>query len=204
LGIGLYLHSLTLLSDGFHNLSDVASIGIGYVANRMKDKSHDEVMSYGYARTELIGAFTNACSLLSLSFYIILESIPRFIYPVSFAEGTSYIFIYIAAAGLVANTLGTIVFCVCAGGHGHSHAGGGHGHSHGSKKEKDHGHSHKDKEKDHGHSHKDKEEDHGHSHSEKKKEKHSHKDKDHSHKDKDHSHEGGDDHGHSHSEKKKR
>ena len=68
-------------------------------------------MSYGYARTELIGAMLNACFLLSLSFYIILECIPRFIFPVSFESNIGMLFIYIAAAGLGANTLGTIVFC---------------------------------------------------------------------------------------------
>eukprot|EP01091_Cochliopodium_minus_P021531 TRINITY_DN98_c0_g1_i15.p1 TRINITY_DN98_c0_g1~~TRINITY_DN98_c0_g1_i15.p1 ORF type:complete len:334 (+),score=61.30 TRINITY_DN98_c0_g1_i15:843-1844(+) len=204
LGIGLYLHSLSLMSDGFHNLSDVVSIIIGYIANKMKDRSHDQVMSYGYARTELIGAFLNACFLLSLSFYIILECIPRFIDPVNLREGNGFIFIYVAAAGLACNTLGTIVFCVCGGGHGHSHAGGGHGHSHGGSKKRheieeetygeDHGHSHSDKKKKEKHSHSEKgEKEDGHSHSDKKKkEKHSHGEG-----------ENNDEHSHSHSEKKK-
>lgn len=37
LGIAVYINSLVLLSDGFHNLSDVVSLYIAFWANRVLD-----------------------------------------------------------------------------------------------------------------------------------------------------------------------
>jgi Co/Zn/Cd efflux system component len=94
LGIAVYINSLVLLSDGFHNLSDVVSLYIAFWANRVmnlfwtilkvlkasKRESSNE-MSYGWARTEILGGLTNGCFLLSLCLYVVLESIPKFIRP---------------------------------------------------------------------------------------------------------------------------
>jgi len=160
-------------------------------------------MSYGWKRTEILGALTNGIFLVSLAVYITLETIPEIISPETPPSGITVVII--AAAGLAINTIATVVFHFTGQSHGHSHAGGGHGHSHGGS---DHGHSHG--EEDHGHSHAKKKkpkssetvhliseyemEEHGHSHSEKH--GHSHSDK------KDHGHSHSEGHGHSHSEKK--
>lgn len=118
-------------------------------------------MSYGWARTEILGALTNGVFLLSLCLYTTLEAIPQLFEPQQ--EPAGYYFVAVAAVGLVINTLGTVVFAITGQAHGHSHAGGGgHGHSHGGHghaHDEDHGHSHDS----HGHSH----DSHGHSHSEK-------------------------------------
>lgn len=197
LAAALYINSLALLSDGFHNLSDVVSLYIAYWAQDAAKRDHSDEMSYGWGRTEILGGLTNGCFLLSLSLYIVLEAIPKFINPEPMKA--DMLFIYVAGAGLVVNTIGTLVFASVGLSHGHSHS---HGHGHGH----DHGHSHKNKkhsdqqplllagelinEKD------DEEADHGHSHK--------HKDKSQKHKDgHSHSHkkEKGED-GHSHSHKK--
>merc|ERR1712137_4886 len=186
LAIALYEGSLTLLSDGFHNLSDVLSLGIAFWASKASRRGSSDAMSYGWARTEILGALTNGVFLLSLCLYTSLEAIPQIIAPTE--EPAGYYFVAVAAAGLIINTLGTVVFAITGQAHGHSHAGGGghghshggHGHAHGDEKESlladshsmknfgsesSHGHSHGD---DHGHSHShgdDHKEDHGHSHS---------------------------------------
>jgi len=202
LAAAIYLESLVLLSDGFHNLSDVVSLYIAYWAQQAakRDSSHD--MSYGWARTEILGGLTNGCFLLSLCFYVILECIPKFIRPNAIESGV--IFMVTAAIGLAVNTIGTIVFCITgqAHGHSHSHGHGGHGHDHKEKKKEKKSHSH-----DHGHAHDHDHEKGEHSHDEesessgsdlieevplqkeeKKKEKKGH----------------GHDHGHSHKDKKKK
>merc|ERR1712137_750219 len=193
LAIALYEGSLTLLSDGFHNLSDVLSLGIAFWASKASRRGSSDAMSYGWARTEILGALTNGVFLLSLCLYTSLEAIPQIIAPTE--EPAGYYFVAVAAAGLLINTLGTVVFAITGQAHGHSHAGGGgHGHSHGG-----HGHSHGEEEHeeipllggDHGHSHSD----HGHSHS----------DHGHSHsEDHGHGHGGHDDHGHGGKKKKKK
>ncbi|KAN0055520.1 hypothetical protein ACTA71_008633 [Dictyostelium dimigraforme] len=178
LGAALYVGSLTLLSDGFHNLSDVVSLVIAWWAQKAAKRDSDNFMSYGWARAEILGGLTNGCFLLSMSLYVALEAIPRFIRPEPMESGL--IFMIVAGSGLAINILGTIVFACTGMSHAHSHGGGGHshgggGHSHGGdekKKEKKHGHSHdgaeKKKEKKHGHSHdgaEKKKEKHGHGHS---------------------------------------
>ncbi|EFA79532.1 putative zinc transporter [Heterostelium album PN500] len=224
LAAALYVGSLTLLSDGFHNLTDVASLYIAWWAQRAAKRESDDSMSYGWARAEVLGGLTNGCFLISMGLYVALEAVPRIIRPEPMDEGL--IFMAVAGAGLAINTIGTIVFAVTGQSHAHSHGGGGGGHSHGgsssAKKEKDHGHSHggEKKEKDHGHSHggEKKEKAHGHSHGEKKDKEHGHshgekKDKEHGHshggekKEKAHGHSHGgadhhdedDHHGHGHS-----
>jgi len=123
LGFGVYLQSLLLLSDGFHNLSDVASLYIAYWAQKSAKRDVTPLMSYGWVRTEILGGLVNGCSLLSLCFYIVLECIPKLIHPEAINPG--YTIIVIAASGLFVNTAGTIILGYI-GYHGH------HGHDHGS------------------------------------------------------------------------
>jgi len=213
-----WLSSVSLLSDGIHNLSDVISLMIAFMALMKSTSRKKDEYTYGWKRTEILGAVMNGAFLLSLALYILIEAIPKFI--VDECDDTSrlskdYVYIITASAGLGINTLGTILFCILSGGHGHVHAGGGdHGHSHdgghphGEKKhkEKDHGHSHGDGEKkqpkekgSHGHAH-DAEKEGGHDHPPGEKKKH--KEDGHGHA---HAHEdkaaGG--HDHPHGEKKK-
>lgn len=150
LAVAVSLNSLSLLSDGFHNLSDVISLYIAFWATIAAKRDISDSMTFGWARSEILGGLTNGMFLVSLALYIVLESIPRFIHPESVVEDnllepfgsnvSAWIFIGVAAAGLLVNTLGTGIFAL-TGTHGHSHAGGGHGHSHGGGGA-DHGHSH--------------------------------------------------------------
>jgi zinc transporter 1 len=70
-----------LYIDGFHNLSDVVAIGIAYWALTTADKKASDSMSYGWRRSEIVGALVNGMFLLSLCLYVVLECIPRFIKP---------------------------------------------------------------------------------------------------------------------------
>jgi cation diffusion facilitator family transporter len=76
--LGVWQHILVLLSDGFHNLSDVVALGIALWASKKAKQSKSMQYSYGFARTELLGALVNGCFLLSLAFYVLLEAIPRY------------------------------------------------------------------------------------------------------------------------------
>jgi len=146
IGIAIKLDSIALLSDGVHNLSDVISLIIAFWALKKSTASRSDTMTYGWRRTEILGAVMNGCFLIALSVYIILEAIPRIFFHPSKIEGDWW-FIGTAAAGLLVNTVGTVLFSVISGGHGHSHAGG-HGHSHGNK---NHDHEKHDHEKKHDH-----------------------------------------------------
>jgi len=197
LGAGVRLESLVLLSDGFHNLSDVVSLYIAYWAQQAKKRDLSDEMSYGWVRTELLGGLTNGCFLLAICLYVALESIPKFIEPKPIEAG--FVFIIVAAVGLAVNTIGTIIFCLTGQAHSHSHAGGG-GHDHG------HGHEHGHKEKD---KKEKKEKVDGHDHDKEKKEKKDKKEKvdghDHDKEKKDKKEKkGGHEHGHNHEHKEKK
>jgi len=135
LGAALYMGSLVLMSDGFHNLSDVISLAIAYWARLATKRASSDDMTYGWARTELIGGLTNGCFLLSLVIYVMLESIPKFIDPIEITE--PLLLSIVAGAGLAVNLTGTIVFAITGQGHSHSHSHGGHSHGHGHSEEKD-------------------------------------------------------------------
>ena len=154
-----------LLSDGFHNLSDVVALGIGLWASKKSRQAKSMQYSYGFARTELLGALVNGCFLLSLALYVMLEAVPKFIRPELPEDGISFYFIIGAGVGLGLNVTGAIVFFIT--GRGHSHAG--HSHEHGSgdheakkKEKKTEKKTKKDKQKKH------KSGSHSHSHSHKK------------------------------------
>ncbi len=102
---GVYGHVLVLLSDGFHNLSDVVALAIGLWASRKSRAAKSMQYSYGFARTELLGALVNGCFLLSLGFYVLLEAIPKFIRPDPPDETVQLYFIIGAAVGLVSSTV---------------------------------------------------------------------------------------------------
>jgi len=134
LGAALYLHALVLLSDGFPNLSDVVALYIAYWSRQAKKREISDDMSYGWARTEILGALTNGCFLLSLCLYIALESIPRFIHTEEPPPGMA--FVYVAGIGLIINVLGVLIFACTGQTHAHSHS---HSHSHSHEHNNKHG-----------------------------------------------------------------
>jgi hypothetical protein len=53
LGVAVWTESLALLSDGFHNLSDVVAIFIAYWALSASNRKANDAMSYGWRRSEV-------------------------------------------------------------------------------------------------------------------------------------------------------
>jgi zinc transporter 1 len=137
-------------------LSDLIALGVGLIVVRISKKSATKQNTFGYARSEVLGALANSVFLLALCFSIFIDAINRYVKPEPL-ENVDLMLI-VGGVGLFINLLGLVIFGIL--GHGHSHGGGSHGHSHGGKKSKKtddhHGHSHDDG---HGHSHGD---DHGH------------------------------------------
>ena len=78
---GIISGSLALLSDAFHNLSDVFSLIISYIALLITRKKKDEIKTFGYKRAEVLAALFNIIILLIAVFYILQEAIKRFFKP---------------------------------------------------------------------------------------------------------------------------
>ncbi|MCB0471913.1 MAG: cation transporter [Flavobacteriaceae bacterium] len=76
---GIISGSLALISDAIHNLSDVISLIISYVANLLTNtKKQTLEKTFGYKRAEIIAAFINAAALIVIAVFLAFEAVKRF------------------------------------------------------------------------------------------------------------------------------
>ncbi len=83
---GILGQSVALLNDAVHNLSDVPTLGICYLAMHWAERPADSEKTYGYHRAGTLAAFTNAFVLVLLSLWLGYEAIQRFRSPVEVVE----------------------------------------------------------------------------------------------------------------------
>ena len=100
--IGLLAHSLALISDAAHMLTDAASIGLALTAMRLSARPPAGGYTYGLRRTEIVSAQANGITLLLLSAWLTYEAIHRLISPGRVAGGAVLV---TALAGIVVNVL---------------------------------------------------------------------------------------------------
>lgn len=100
LGGALYADSLTLFADAIHMLTDSASIGLALFAAWVATRPPDARRTYGYQRTEVLGALANGLFLLLTVGYIVYEAIGRFQNPPSVQPK---VIIVVGVVGLLAN-----------------------------------------------------------------------------------------------------
>ena len=104
---GLAANSLALLSDAGHNLSDVFGLLIAWGAIRLSKSLPTKRRTYGWRRSSILAALTNAIVLLVVVGGITWEAIQRFGHPEAVA-GTTVI--WVAAAGIVINGATALLF----------------------------------------------------------------------------------------------
>ncbi len=75
---GLLSGSLSLLSDALHNFSDVISLIVSYIANRLSKQHASLKKTFGYKRAEIVAAFINASTLIVVAVLLIIEAVKRF------------------------------------------------------------------------------------------------------------------------------
>lgn len=97
---GLWSHSLSLLTDAGHNLSDVAGLALALLAFKLSKVSSNQDYTYGYKRSTIIVSFFNALILFIAVGFIGYEAVMRFIRPETVAGGTMA---WVAFAGIGIN-----------------------------------------------------------------------------------------------------
>ncbi|PCH77764.1 MAG: cation transporter [Flavobacteriaceae bacterium] len=98
---GFISGSLALISDAIHNFSDVISLILSYVANRLSlRKKQTSKQTFGYKRAEIIAAFINAITLIVIGLWLAVEAVQRFFDP-QIINGT--IVIWMAFLGILVN-----------------------------------------------------------------------------------------------------
>lgn len=103
---GIFSGSLALLSDALHNFSDVLSLVVSYVANKLAKRRASTHRTFGYKRAEILAAFINASTLIIVATLLIIEAIKRFRNP---EEIESTLVIWLSLLGIVANGLSVLL-----------------------------------------------------------------------------------------------
>ena len=78
---GVLSGSLALLSDAMHNFSDVLSLVVAYIANRLAARPNTQEKTFGYKRAEILAAFFNAAVLIGIGIFLIIEAFHKFYNP---------------------------------------------------------------------------------------------------------------------------
>lgn len=81
-GVGFIYHSLGLLSDASHNLSDVFSLFLSFFAIQMAKRHSNRHFTYGYKKSTILASLINALVLLVVVGAILVESIYKLRNPV--------------------------------------------------------------------------------------------------------------------------
>src|SRR5947207_6843096 len=102
---GIKGHSLALLSEAGHNLTDFVALLLSLVAVYLQSRPPSATHTYGYHRAGVLAALVNAATLVIISFLIFYEGVKRIQQPQPVHAGTM---MWVAAAGVVMN--GAIAF----------------------------------------------------------------------------------------------
>jgi cobalt-zinc-cadmium efflux system protein len=97
---GLRAHSLALISEAGHNVSDLLAIALSFVAVYFQARPATDEKTFGYQRAGVLAAFVNAGTLIVLSAWIAFEAIHRIAAPVAVQPR---LMMYVAAAGVLMN-----------------------------------------------------------------------------------------------------
>jgi cobalt-zinc-cadmium efflux system protein len=97
---GIRAHSLALLSEAGHNLSDFMALLLSLVAVYFQARPASSTKTYGYHRAGVLAALFNATSLVAVSFFIFYEAFRRLQHP---EHVHASVMMWVAAAGVVMN-----------------------------------------------------------------------------------------------------
>jgi cobalt-zinc-cadmium efflux system protein len=97
---GVRAHSLALISEAGHNVSDMLAIVLSYVAVYFQTRPATDEKTFGYQRAGVLAAFVNALTLIVLSGWIAFAALHRLATP---EPVQPRLMMYVAAAGVLMN-----------------------------------------------------------------------------------------------------
>ncbi len=110
--MGMRAHSLALLSEAGHNVSDFLAILLSLGAAFLQRRPPSATKTFGYHRAGVLAAFVNALLLVGIAFYIFVEAAQRLTRPPAVGAATM---IWVAAVGVALN--GVISIMLYRSGH---------------------------------------------------------------------------------------
>jgi cobalt-zinc-cadmium efflux system protein len=103
---GIRAHSLALLSEAGHNLSDFLALLLSLVAVYFQSRPASSTKTYGYHRAGVLAALVNATSLVAVSFFIFYEAFRRLQHP---EHVQASVMMWVAGAGVAMNGIITLM-----------------------------------------------------------------------------------------------
>jgi cobalt-zinc-cadmium efflux system protein len=103
---GILANSLALLAEAGHLLSDTGAIAIGLIAARLAALAPTPARTFGYQRSEILGALVNGVALVVISVLIVVGAVARLSDPPDVA-GTGVL--VLGLVGLAGNAAATWV-----------------------------------------------------------------------------------------------
>jgi cobalt-zinc-cadmium efflux system protein len=101
---GVLAHSLALLSDAAHMLTDAAALGLSLLALRLSARPARGAMTYGFLRVEALAAQANGVTLLVLAALIVYSAVARLISPQTVS---AWAMVAVALGGIAVNGAAT-------------------------------------------------------------------------------------------------
>lgn len=102
---GLVAHSVGLLSDAGHNVTDVAGVGMSLLAVRWATRPRSPSHSFGYHRGPILAALGNAALIAVITVAIVVESVVRLLHPHAVHGG---LVVIVATVAFVTNGLAAL------------------------------------------------------------------------------------------------
>ena len=97
---GLLAHSLALLSDAGHALTDIFALGLAWFATVQAERPANARKTFGYHRVGILTALANAMTLMLVTVWILYEAVQRFQHP----EPIQPLFMFVSAGiGIAVN-----------------------------------------------------------------------------------------------------
>jgi cobalt-zinc-cadmium efflux system protein len=100
---GYFSHSLSLLSDSGHMMTDLLALLLSLFAMTVASRPATHRKTYGFYRLEILTALVNGTILILISLYLVYEAVRRMLHPETVATS---LMLSVAVVGLIANLAG--------------------------------------------------------------------------------------------------
>lgn len=102
--VGILAHSLALLSDAAHMLTDAGALALSLIVIGLAQRPARGNLTFGLKRTEILSAQANGATLLVLAGLIVYEGVRRLISP---PESEGLAILIVALVGIAVNVIAT-------------------------------------------------------------------------------------------------